>query len=47
MPSHVPQPYSAAAAAVVAAHDPSTPLFLYVAWNAVHNDVSIPEGAFF
>jgi arylsulfatase A-like enzyme len=26
---------------IIAAHDVSSPLFLYVAWNAVHNDVSI------
>jgi len=27
---------------IVTKHDPATPLFIYHAWNAVHNDLSIP-----
>jgi hypothetical protein len=27
---------------LIAAHDPSVPLFVYHAWNAVHNDLSVP-----
>ena len=35
--------FGEAARRVVEEHNTNKPLFLYVAWNAVHNDLSVPE----
>ena len=32
------------AMSIIQDHSPSTPLFLYVPWNAVHNNVAVPDG---
>jgi len=36
--------FGARAVSIIQDHSPSTPLFLYVPWNAVHNEVSTPDG---